>query len=142
VLTAVATSCRDHQRLRFDDRHHRDARSVRVTEPHQLVTWGRRWSVVAWDLERRDWRTFRADRMRPRVPTGPRSAPREPGRRRRGTCLLHLGADTPHALAFLLGALEVDFDVEDSPEPAEQLLRTAGRYRRAVELVAGRAPAQ
>jgi hypothetical protein len=53
------------------------------------------------------------------------------------TCLLHFGADTPHALAFLLGVLEVDFDVRDAPELAEQLLRTADRYRRAVEPAGG-----
>jgi predicted DNA-binding transcriptional regulator YafY len=175
VLTTVATACRDRQRLRFDYRDHRDAHSVRATEPHKLVTWGRRWYLVAWDLERDDWRTFRVDRLRPRVPTGPRFAPRDlpggdaaafvarrvaqmwpfqatvrlhapadaPAARRcatygriepvdEHTCLLHLGADTPHALAFLLGALEVDFDVQDAPELAEQLLRLADRFWRAV----------
>ncbi|MFD3409552.1 helix-turn-helix transcriptional regulator [Streptomyces cyaneofuscatus] len=49
----------------------------RRVEPHHLVTWGRRWYLVAWDLERGDWRTFRADRIAPRTPTGPRFAPRE-----------------------------------------------------------------
>ncbi|MFD6798086.1 helix-turn-helix transcriptional regulator [Streptomyces cyaneofuscatus] len=49
----------------------------RRVEPHHLVTWGRRWYLVAWDLERGDWRTFRADRIAPRAPTGPRFTPRE-----------------------------------------------------------------
>ncbi|MFE7033955.1 helix-turn-helix transcriptional regulator [Streptomyces sp. NPDC057621] len=49
----------------------------RRVEPHHLVTWGGRWYLVAWDLDREDWRTFRADRMTPRVPTGPRFVPRE-----------------------------------------------------------------
>ncbi|MDQ1034139.1 putative DNA-binding transcriptional regulator YafY [Streptomyces sp. V3I8] len=49
----------------------------RRVQPHHLVTWGGRWYLVAWDLDREDWRTFRADRMTPRVPTGPRFAPRE-----------------------------------------------------------------
>ncbi|MFE2294245.1 helix-turn-helix transcriptional regulator [Streptomyces sp. NPDC059452] len=49
----------------------------RRVEPHNLVTWGRRWYLVAWDLERDDWRTFRADRIAPRTPTGPRFTPRE-----------------------------------------------------------------
>jgi predicted DNA-binding transcriptional regulator YafY len=40
------------------------------------VTWGGRWYLVAWDLDRVDWRTFRVDRMTPRMPTGPRFAPR------------------------------------------------------------------
>ncbi|MEV7309841.1 WYL domain-containing protein [Streptomyces microflavus] len=49
----------------------------RRVEPHHLVTWGRRWYLVAWDLDRDDWRTFRADRITPRTPTGPRFLPRE-----------------------------------------------------------------
>ncbi|MGW5738319.1 MULTISPECIES: helix-turn-helix transcriptional regulator [Streptomyces] len=49
----------------------------RRAEPHHLVTWGTRWYLVAWDLDRADWRTFRADRITPRVPTGPRFTPRE-----------------------------------------------------------------
>ncbi|MGH3611551.1 MAG: helix-turn-helix transcriptional regulator [Pseudonocardia sp.] len=48
----------------------------RRVEPHHLLTWGGRWYLVAWDLERVDWRTFRVDRMTPRTPTGPRFTPR------------------------------------------------------------------
>ncbi len=78
VLTAVAAAARDHVRLRFDyaDRHGTTSR--RDTEPHRLVHTGRRWYLVAWDVDRGDWRTFRADRITPRIPTGPRFAPREP----------------------------------------------------------------
>jgi predicted DNA-binding transcriptional regulator YafY len=50
---------------------------VRTVEPYRVVNWGRRWYLVAWDLDRADWRTFRVDRLTPRVPTGPRFAPRE-----------------------------------------------------------------
>jgi predicted DNA-binding transcriptional regulator YafY len=39
---------------------------------------GRRWYLIAYDVERRDWRTFRVDRLRPRIPTGPRFVPRGP----------------------------------------------------------------
>ena len=49
----------------------------RRVQPHHLVTRGGRWYLVAWDLDRDDWRTFRADRITPRVPTGPRFTPRE-----------------------------------------------------------------
>jgi predicted DNA-binding transcriptional regulator YafY len=77
VLTALATACRDHARLRFDYESHDGTPTVRTVEPHRLVTWGRKWFLVAWDTERRDWRTFRVDRMRPHSPTGPRFAPRE-----------------------------------------------------------------
>ncbi|MGA5818526.1 helix-turn-helix transcriptional regulator [Kitasatospora sp. NPDC094028] len=48
------------------------------------------------------------------------------------SCLLHAGADSPRALTFLLGALDVDFRIEDAPELAEILQRIAGRYRRAT----------
>lgn len=41
----------------------------RRVEPHHLVSWGGRWYLVAWDLDRADWRTFRADRIDPRTPT-------------------------------------------------------------------------
>ncbi|SNT33934.1 Predicted DNA-binding transcriptional regulator YafY, contains an HTH and WYL domains [Streptosporangium subroseum] len=77
VLTAVAVACRDHQRLRFDYRGHDGRASVRTTEPHRLVHTGRRWYLIAWDLERAGWRTYRMDRLAPRIPTGPRFTPRE-----------------------------------------------------------------
>ncbi|MFI6818249.1 helix-turn-helix transcriptional regulator [Nonomuraea sp. NPDC050328] len=49
----------------------------RRVQPHHLATWRGRWYLAAWDLDREDWRVFRADRVRPRVPTGPRFEPRE-----------------------------------------------------------------
>ncbi|MFG2224912.1 helix-turn-helix transcriptional regulator [Streptomyces sp. NPDC048644] len=49
----------------------------RRVQPHHLITWDGRWYLVAWDLDREDWRTFRADRITPRIPTGPRFTPRE-----------------------------------------------------------------
>ncbi len=38
----------------------------------------RRWYLVAWDLDREAWRTFRADRIEPGPPHGPRFIPRQP----------------------------------------------------------------
>ena len=52
--------------------------ALRRVEPHRLVYTGRRWYLLGWDRDRADWRTFRADRIRPRLPTGPRFTPREP----------------------------------------------------------------
>ncbi|MFF7156048.1 WYL domain-containing protein [Streptomyces sp. NPDC008139] len=49
----------------------------RRVEPHHLVARGGRWYLLAWDLDRADWRTFRADRIGPRTPTGPRFTPRD-----------------------------------------------------------------
>ncbi|REE98550.1 helix-turn-helix transcriptional regulator [Thermomonospora umbrina] len=77
VLMTITAACRNHERLRFDYRGHDGTASVRVVEPYRLVSWGRRWYLVAWDVEREDWRTFRADRIAPRTPTGPRFPPRD-----------------------------------------------------------------
>ncbi len=77
VLLAVASAVRDHQQLRADYRRHDGTTSRRVLEPHRIVASGRRWYLVAWDVDRADWRTFRLDRLAPRTPTGPRFAPRD-----------------------------------------------------------------
>ncbi|MER5996174.1 helix-turn-helix transcriptional regulator [Streptomyces viridosporus] len=49
----------------------------RRVQPHHLVAWRHRWYLVAFDLGREGWRTFRVDRIRPRTPAGPRFTPRE-----------------------------------------------------------------
>lgn len=81
VLVAASAAIRAREILRFDYRTvggnpTPDAPPRRV-EPHHLVARAGRWYLVAWDLERDDWRMYRLDRMSPRVPTGPRFAPRE-----------------------------------------------------------------
>jgi predicted DNA-binding transcriptional regulator YafY len=76
VLTVIASACRDHERLRFDYRAHSGAASRRSVEPYRLVNDRRRWYLVAWDTDRGAWRTFRADRIQPRTPAGPRFTPR------------------------------------------------------------------
>jgi predicted DNA-binding transcriptional regulator YafY len=78
VLTAIAGAIRGHERLRFDYAGHDGAATRRDTEPHRLVHTRRRWYLVAWDVTRQDWRTFRVDRMTPKIPTGPRFVPRDP----------------------------------------------------------------
>jgi predicted DNA-binding transcriptional regulator YafY len=76
LLTALVAACRDHERLRFDYQDHSGTASRRDVEPYRLVNWGRRWYLVAFDVDRGDWRTYRVDRIEPRTPTGPRFAPR------------------------------------------------------------------
>ncbi|MGW0642588.1 helix-turn-helix transcriptional regulator [Streptomyces badius] len=78
LLTELAAACRDAERLRFAYRTHGGESSRRTVEPHRLVCTERRWYLVAWDLEREDWRTFRADRITPTPPHGPRFVPRPP----------------------------------------------------------------
>lgn len=76
VLTAIAAACRDRHRLRFDYERRDGDSSVRDAEPYRLVHTGRRWYLLGWDVDRDDWRTYRVDRMRLRIPTGPRFSPR------------------------------------------------------------------
>src|SRR5437764_4447535 len=77
ILTRVALACRDRERLRFsytaaDGRH-----TARHVEPHRLVSLGRRWYLVGYDLGRHDWRSFRVDRLAEPYGTGARFRPRE-----------------------------------------------------------------
>jgi predicted DNA-binding transcriptional regulator YafY len=76
VLTLLASACRDREVVRFDYKSHDGRASRRRAEPYRLVSHQRRWYLVAWDLDRDDWRTFRVDRAAPRTPTGPRFTPR------------------------------------------------------------------
>jgi predicted DNA-binding transcriptional regulator YafY len=72
TLSAAVHAC---EVLRFD--YAGAGNPPRRVQPHHIVTWGGRWYLVAWDLDREDWRTFRADRITPRTPTGPRFTPRD-----------------------------------------------------------------
>ncbi|GAA3619463.1 WYL domain-containing protein [Nonomuraea rosea] len=76
VLTAIAAACRDRRRLRLRYQG-RDGVSAREVEPHRLVHTPHRWYLLAWDLGRQDWRTFRVDRIEgPPGEQGARFAPR------------------------------------------------------------------
>ena len=71
TLSVLAAACRDREEVRFDYQRRDGQDSQRLVEPHQLVTAGRRWYLVAWDQRRHDWRTFRLDRLRePRLAGG------------------------------------------------------------------------
>jgi predicted DNA-binding transcriptional regulator YafY len=76
VLTLLAAACRDRERVRFAYEAREGERTRREVEPHSLVNVGRRWYLVAWDCGRRDWRTFRVDRLS-RPAAGARFTPRE-----------------------------------------------------------------
>jgi predicted DNA-binding transcriptional regulator YafY len=82
TLLAVTDAACAHDQLRFDYRAvgaRTDAVDgpPRRVEPHQVLSRSGRWYLLAWDLDRDDWRTFRIDRMTPRTPTGPRFTPRD-----------------------------------------------------------------
>jgi predicted DNA-binding transcriptional regulator YafY len=76
-LTIIAQACRDGERLRFDYTARDGAAATRLVEPSRLVTVGRRWYLVAWDVDRADWRTFRVDRLSDPRSTRFRFEPRE-----------------------------------------------------------------
>jgi predicted DNA-binding transcriptional regulator YafY len=63
ALLALAKCCRDRRRATFAYTARDGAATERRVEPVRLVATGRRWYLMAWDLEREDWRTFRLDRM-------------------------------------------------------------------------------
>ncbi len=76
VLTTLALACRDGERLRFAYTDAGGTGTDRLVEPFRLVPWGRRWYLVAYDVERGGWRSFRLDRLAAPSGTGARFAPR------------------------------------------------------------------
>lgn len=78
LLTTMAAACRWHQRLRLRYRDRAGTATTRVVEPHRLVSAGYRWYLMAFDVERAGWRTFRADRISAADPAGGRFVPADP----------------------------------------------------------------
>lgn len=76
-MVTVAQACRDSERLRFNYTAADGAQSHRRVEPAQLVTLGRHWYLVGFDLDRDDWRTFRLDRLSDATSTRQIVQPRE-----------------------------------------------------------------
>ncbi|WP_409496766.1 helix-turn-helix transcriptional regulator [Amycolatopsis sp. cmx-11-12] len=62
VLMTLARACRDEVEAGFDYPSSSGVMRRRV-EPYRLVASGRRWYLLAYDLDRDDWRNFRVDRM-------------------------------------------------------------------------------
>ncbi|WP_155375093.1 helix-turn-helix transcriptional regulator [Catellatospora vulcania] len=75
-LTALAAAVGNRERLRFGYRRRDGTGSERLAEPHKLVSAGRRWYLVAYDVDRADWRIFRVDRISAVRPTGQRTPAR------------------------------------------------------------------
>jgi hypothetical protein len=65
-------------RVRLADTDYHGTPSARVVEPHRLVHTGRRWYLVARDVDRDAWRSFRADRIRDPQGTGVRFVHQDP----------------------------------------------------------------
>ena len=140
VLTPLAGACRDQRAaaLRLPDATPAAARR-RSVEPHRLVSWARRWYLVAWDAGARDWRTFRVDRLRPLLPVGPRFVPRAaagggpgrlrlPGRGRRRLGLPGAGA-APRPGRRLSERLWPVYGVLEPPATSAPATLTSARRR-------------
>ena len=76
-LALVGAACRDSERIRFAYRDREGSETRRNVDPHSLVNHGRRWYLVAWDLGREDWRSFRLDRIARPAATAVRFRTRE-----------------------------------------------------------------
>lgn len=61
-ITLIAAAIHEGRELEFDYRRD-DQVSQRVVEPHRQVHHLLRWYLVAWDVEKDDWRVFRTDRI-------------------------------------------------------------------------------
>jgi predicted DNA-binding transcriptional regulator YafY len=77
LLVTLARACRDGVRVRFGYAGRDGEEGERTVEPVRMVATGRRWYLMAWDVDRDDWRTFRLDRMREVVATTWRFRARE-----------------------------------------------------------------
>ena len=64
ILLTLARASRDRHRVRFGYVDRGGDATDRLTEPYRMVATGRRWYLLAYDLDKDDWRTFRLDRMR------------------------------------------------------------------------------
>jgi predicted DNA-binding transcriptional regulator YafY len=79
VLVALASAIDGTERVRLSYEDREGRRTERRVEPYRLVATDRRWYLVAFDVDRADWRTFRADRITGAGPTGHRFAPADDG---------------------------------------------------------------
>ena len=77
ALALLAQACRDHEEVRFEYQRRDGEEGRRLVQPHQLVSSGRKWYLVAWDVRREDWRTFRLDRLTEARLAGARFSPRQ-----------------------------------------------------------------
>lgn len=127
ILTALAEACRAEERIEFSYTAADGAASARLVEPLRLVPLGRRWYLVAYDLLRHDWRTFRLDRIATPQRTGVRFRPRD--------------LPAPDAAAYVTAAVgrrsdvvEVEFLVT---LPADRVRAEIGRWASVTEADAG-----
>jgi predicted DNA-binding transcriptional regulator YafY len=77
LLSGIGAACRDHVGLQFAYAGLGGAVSLHRTEPHELLTWGSRWYLIAWDIDADEWATFPVDRIQLKGTTGLQFKPRK-----------------------------------------------------------------
>ena len=77
LLTTLASASRDHEEVGFRYLDQKGKSTRRRAEPHGLVHTGSRWYLVAFDLTRDDWRSFRVDRIDGRATASSHFLPRQ-----------------------------------------------------------------
>ncbi len=118
VLATLAQACRDDERVEFTYAARGREATRREVEPHRLVTVGRRWYLVAYDLHRHDWRTFRIDRLAEPSLTGARFRQRE-------LPAADAAAYVQQSISATRTLIAVDVRIL---APAEEVARTVGRW--------------
>jgi predicted DNA-binding transcriptional regulator YafY len=78
VLSVLTRACRERDIVVLTYRDARGRRSERRLEPLRIVSAGRRWYLVARDIDRDDWRTLRVDRIAEARTTGHRFVRSDP----------------------------------------------------------------
>jgi predicted DNA-binding transcriptional regulator YafY len=73
LLVTLAQACRAGERVRLGYADREGRTSERRVDPYRLVRSGPRWYLVARDVDRADWRTFRVDRVTAATPAGGRA---------------------------------------------------------------------
>lgn len=79
LLAVLGSASARHELVTFAYMSRTGGTTTRRVEPYRQVHFHLRWYLLAWDLDRDDWRVFRVDRMTPRPPTGARFRPRSIG---------------------------------------------------------------
>lgn len=126
ILTTVAQACRDHERLRFYYTARSGDLTDRRVEPHRLVSLGTRWYLVAYDLDRQDWRTFRLDRITEPKGAALRFRPRDlPGE--------DAAAFVTQAIDRIPAAYEIEVLVDAPPERIREAVGRWGEIDPAAE---------
>lgn len=123
VLAVLAAAHRDGERVAFGYRDRDGRASERRVEPYGLVVaYARWWCLVAYDLGRDDWRTFRLDRMTAVTSTRLRFTPRPLPAPDAATYLMRTLARAPYRFR---ATVTVPYDVDEvgarlpGPPPGE-----------------------